>query len=118
MFATLRRSRVTDRLPGRTAIARVDHRTKRLPPRLKAGEIAVIDHIDLDRIAAEALVERGAAAVVNAAPSVSGRYPNLGPEILLRAGVPLVDDMGKQLLASVREGDVVRLDGDTLYDHN
>jgi len=57
---------------------RVDRRTKALVQRLLPGEIAVIDHSDLDRVAAEALIEAGAVAVVNAAPSMSGRYPNLG----------------------------------------
>ena len=100
---------------GVVGIARVDARTKNLTKRIRAGEIAVIDHVDLDRVAAEALVGAGVAAVVNVAPSISGRYPNLGPEVLLDAGVPLVDDVGPELLSAVREGDLVRLDGGTLY---
>src|SRR5579875_497490 len=116
MFETLRRTRTAERLPGITGVARVDRRTKRMVGRLRPGDIAVIDHVDLDRVAAEALVEAGVGAVINAAPSVSGRYPNLGPEILLRAGVPLVDGVGSHVLGAVREGDRVRLDGDTLYD--
>ena len=71
-----------DRLSGPV---RVDARTKRLTKRLRAGEVAVIDHTDLDRVAAEALAEARPAAVLNAAPSVSGRYPNLGPGILVNA---------------------------------
>src|SRR5215211_1935042 len=65
---------------------RLDRRTKNLTKRLQPGEVAVIHHTDLDRVSAEALVEAGAGAVVNAVPSVSGRYPNLGPGILLAAG--------------------------------
>jgi uncharacterized membrane-anchored protein len=84
-------------------------------PRLRPGDVAVIDHEDLDRVAAEALVDAGAGAVVNAAPSISGRYPNLGPLILAEAGVPLVDTVGPLLLDKVREGDRVRLDGDRIY---
>jgi len=93
----------------------VDTRTKRLVGRLQPGEIAVIDHEDLDRVSAEGLVAAGAAAVVNAAPSISGRYPNLGPLIVLRAGIPLVDSVGALLLQKVREGDPVRLDGDRVF---
>jgi len=93
----------------------VDTRTKRLVGRLQPGEIAVIDHEDLDRVSAEGLVAAGAAAVVNAAPSISGRYPNLGPLIVLRAGIPLVDSVGPLLLQKVREGDPVRLDGDRVF---
>ena len=102
-------------MPGVTAVARVDRRTKNLTKRLRPGEIAVIDHLDLDRVSAEALVACGAGAVLNVAPSTSGRYPNLGPEILLAAGIPLVDGFGSDLLSRVGEGDLVRLDGNVLY---
>ena len=88
---------------------RVDARTKRLTKRLRAGEIAVIDHTDLDRVAAEALAEARPAAVLNAAPSVSGRYPNLGPGILVDAGIPLIDDLGADIMR-VREGQHVDID--------
>ena len=77
-----------------TGTAQVDARTKNLTKRLAAGSIAVIDHEDLDRVSAEGLVESRVAAVVNAARSTSGRYPNLGPGILLEAGIPLIDDCG------------------------
>ncbi len=79
------------------------------------GDVAVIDHEDLDRVSAEALVEAGVVAVVNAARSCTGRYPNLGPRILLEAGVPLVDGVGPLLLQKVREGDTVRIEGDRIY---
>ena len=111
---TLRRTRADD-LPGVTAVARVDRRTKNLTKRINSGEIAVVDHLDLDRVSAEALVGCEVAAVVNAAPSISGRYPNLGPRIVLAAGIPLVDDVGPDLFTRVREGDVVRIDGATIY---
>jgi uncharacterized membrane-anchored protein len=95
-------------------IARVDARTKRLVLRAQPGEIAVIDHEDLDRVSAEALLEVGVAGVVNASRSISGRYPNLGPLILLQAGVPLVDAVGPLVLRKVREGDPIRLEGDRI----
>ena len=75
----------------------------------------MIDHEDLDRVAAEALVRAGVAAVVNAAPSISGRYPNLGPKILDEAGIPLVDRVGPLVLQKVRDGDPVHLDDDRLF---
>jgi uncharacterized membrane-anchored protein len=93
----------------------VDRRTKRLVQRAQPGDIAVIDHEDLDRVSAEGLIEAGVAAVVNAARSISGRYPNLGPLTLVRAGVPLIDCVGPLLLRKVHEGDPVRLDGDRLF---
>ena len=109
-----RRSRSHD-LPGISATARLDHRTKNLTKRLQPGDIAIIDHADLDRVSAEALIRRQAAAVVNAAPSISGRYPNLGPQLLVEAGVPLVDDVGPDVFDRVSEGQQVRLDGETVY---
>lgn len=99
--------------------ARVDARTKALTKRLRPGDVAVIDHVDLDRVSAEALVACRPAAVLNAARSTSGRYPNLGPEILVEAGVPLVDDLGPDVM-SVTEGHTLRvvdgrvLDGETV----
>ena len=83
--------------------------------RLRPGEIAVVDHVDMDRAAAVALVEAGVAAVVNAAPSISGRYPNLGPRHLIDAGVVLVDDVGGQVLAAVDDGEPIRVDGGSVY---
>jgi uncharacterized membrane-anchored protein len=93
----------------------VDHRTKRLVLRAQPGDVAVIDHEDLDRVSAEGLVSAGVSGVVNASRSTSGRYPNLGPLILVEAGVPLIDSVGPLLLEKVREGDPVRLDGDRVF---
>lgn len=91
--------------------ARVDRRTKHLVRRLKPGDIAVINHVDLDRVAAETLVEAKPAAVLNAAKSISGRYPNLGPGILNEAGIPLIDDLGTAIM-DVREGEHLEIDDD------
>jgi uncharacterized membrane-anchored protein len=104
----LRRRGAPTEIGGRV---RLDRRTKNLTKRLRPGEIAVIHHSDLDRVSAEALVEAGVAAVVNAVPSVSGRYPNLGPSILMDAGIPLIDDVGDQIFATVHEGDLLTIDG-------
>ena len=91
--------------------ARVDRRTKNLIPRLQPGEIAVIDHQDLDRVAAEGLILAKAGAVVNAARSSTGRYHNLGPLLLAAAGIPVVDDVGMGVLTAVREGQLLEVDG-------
>jgi len=97
------------------ATARLDRRTKNLTKRLRPGDIAIIDHADLDRVAADALVRCQVAAVVNVAPSITGRYPNQGPMLLVTAGIPLLDDVGPDVFAQVKEGQQVRLDGETLY---
>jgi uncharacterized membrane-anchored protein len=90
--------------------ARVDRRTKDMIPRLQAGEIAVINHRDLDRVAADGLIEAGVVAVVNCAQSISGRYPNGGPIRIVQAGITLVDDVGVELMDTLHEGDVVRIE--------
>jgi uncharacterized membrane-anchored protein len=111
---TLRRARSAE--PGTVAgTARLDRRTKRLVGRLRPGEIAIIDHVDLDRVAADSLVAVGVAAVLNAKPSVSGRYPNLGPEVLVQAGIPLIDDLGEAIFQQVREGNLVRVEDNTVF---
>ncbi len=94
----------------------MDARTKRLVQRAQPGDIAVIDHEDLDRVSADALIAAGIGGVVNASRSISGRYPNLGPLRLIEAGIPLVDAVGPLLLRKVRDGDLLRLDGDRVYD--
>jgi uncharacterized membrane-anchored protein len=95
--------------------ARVDNRTKRLTRRLHPGDIAVIDHDDLDRLAAEELVEAQPGAVLNAGRSISGRYPNVGPLLVAAAGIPLIDDIGPDLMERLREGQVVRVEGPEIF---
>lgn len=92
------------------AAARVDRSTAGLTARLRPGEVAVLDHLDLDRTSAERLLRRGVAAVVNVAPSLSGRTLAGGAQTLVAAGVPLLDDVGTEVLATVRDGQQVVLD--------
>ena len=118
MRLSLRRSTAPEG-PGFAGPVRVDPRTKNLTKRLRPGDIAVIDHLDLDRVSAEALAACQPRAVLNAARSTSGRYPNLGPDILVSAGIPLIDDLGPDVM-TLHEGRAVRvvdgaiLDGDRL----
>ncbi|HZJ07151.1 MAG TPA: putative cytokinetic ring protein SteA [Nocardioidaceae bacterium] len=109
------RQKDAERLPGIVATARVDRRTTALAPRLRPGDIAVIDHLDLDRDSAEVLVDRGAVAVVNASPFISGRYANLGPELLARSGVALVDNVGSDIFTKVNDGATIRLHDGELF---
>ena len=97
-----------------TGPVRSDRRTKDLVTRLEPGDVAVIDHLDIDTVAAESLVAAQPAAVLNAAESSSGRYPNEGPLLLLRAGIPLVDALGDALMERVAEGDTATVEGDTV----
>jgi len=91
-------------------VARLGKRTKDLTKRLRPGEIAIIDHEDIDRVAAEALVEREPAAVLNVAASTSGRYPNAGPRILVDAGIVLVDSLGDEVFERIRDGERITVE--------
>ena len=92
-------------------IARLGKRTKHLVKRLRRGDIAIIDHTDLDRVSAEELISCGVEAVVNTSPSSSGRYPNAGPLLLVQAGVLLVDAPGARLFEDLAEGDTIVIRG-------
>jgi uncharacterized membrane-anchored protein len=101
--------------PGVTGIARVDRRTGDLLRRIGHGDIVILDQVDLDRATADALVDAEVAGVVNASPSISGRFPNLGPEIVVGAGIVLVDGVGPEVLRAVKEGSKVRLHEGGVY---
>jgi len=108
MVLRRKRSASPDEVVGR---ARVGKRTKDLTKRLEPGDIAVIDHADIDRVAADGLIDAGVVAVVNASLSISGRYPNGGPLRLVKAGVLLLDDVGHSIMDAVIDGQQVCLKG-------
>ncbi len=112
------RPKVAENTPGIVGTARLDRRTNTLVRRLRPGDIAVIDHLDLDRDNAEAMVDRGAVAVVNASAFISGRYPNLGPELLVKSGVALLDNVGPDVFSKVNDGATVRLHDGQLFVRN
>jgi uncharacterized membrane-anchored protein len=114
MRLRLRRRGTRDAVVGP---ALVDRRTKDLVRRLQPaqGAIAVIDHTDIDRVAAEGLIAEGAIAVVNAGQSISGRYPNGGPIRIVEAGIPLLDMVGPEILDRVVEGDELRIEGGEVW---
>jgi uncharacterized membrane-anchored protein len=98
-----------------TGAAKLDRRTKNLVRRLGPGDVAVIDHTDLDRVSAEELLESGVRVVVNVAPSQSGRFPNPGPLLLVRAGVRLIDAPGAPIFDEVSEGELLTVRGASVF---
>ncbi|AWK72390.1 putative cytokinetic ring protein SteA [Rhodococcus sp. NPDC019627] len=108
-------SRNTETLPGVSGIARVDRNTAKLLRRVGPGDVVVLDELDLDRGTADALVKAGVLAVVNASPSISGRYPNLGPEVIVANGILLIDSAGTEVFKSIKDGSKVRIDGGCVY---
>ncbi|MDR0350612.1 MAG: hypothetical protein LBH64_03570 [Coriobacteriales bacterium] len=87
--------------------ARLGKRTKDLIVHLRPTDVAIIDHEDIDRVSADGLVASGVKVVVNAAKSISGRYPNIGPRIIVSAGVLLIDEVGPAAFERLRDGDTV-----------
>ncbi len=108
-------ARNTDTLPGLSGIARVDRNTSRLLRRVGPGDVVVLDELDIDRFTADALVEAGVLAVINASPSISGRYPNLGPEVIVANGITLIDTVGAEVFKKVKDGSKIRLDEGIVY---
>ncbi|PPJ18876.1 putative cytokinetic ring protein SteA [Nocardia nova] len=108
-------SRNTETLPGVTGMARVDRNTRRLLKRVGAGDVVVLDEMDIDRLTADRLVEAGVAAVINASPSISGRYPNLGPEVLAANGIVLLDAVSADVFGKIKDGSKVRIDAGVVY---
>jgi len=98
-----------------TGRARLGRRTKDLVKRLGPEDVAIVDHADLDRVSAEELAESGIRAVVNVARSTTGRFPNPGPLELVRAGIRLVDAPGAPLFDLLTDGELVRLDGGSVW---
>jgi uncharacterized membrane-anchored protein len=101
--------------PGLVGTAQVDRDLDRLLRRVGPGDIVVLDARDLDRVTADALIDAGVAAVINASPSISGRYPNLGPEVLVANGVILIDDTGQEVFKKVKDGARVRVHDGAVY---
>jgi uncharacterized membrane-anchored protein len=95
--------------------ARADRKTKELVKRLCPGDIAIIDHADIDRVAAENLIRCAPSAVINASTSFTGRYPHMGPLLIAEAGIPLIDDVGPEVLELLTEGEELRLVGSDLW---
>ncbi|QIK76428.1 putative cytokinetic ring protein SteA [Nocardioides piscis] len=105
----LTRQRRAPAAPGISGVARVDRRTSHLLARLRPGDFAVVDHPDMDRATAQSLVDRGVGAVLNCAPMISGRFPNLGPQVLVDAGVRVYDGLGPDVFSRVKDGSRVRI---------
>lgn len=101
-------------LPGLAGTARVSPRADVLP-RLRPGDVAVLQHTDLAQDTARALVRAEVAAVVTAQPLVSGRYPSLGPQVLAESGIPVVDRIGPEGFAAIRDGARLRVHDGNLY---
>ena len=97
------------------AVARIDKRTKNIVKRLRPGEVAVIDHTDIDKVSAEALIECRPAFVVNAACSITGNYPNLGPLMLVASGINILDETGQRVFECIKEGARVELFGNAIF---
>jgi uncharacterized membrane-anchored protein len=97
------------------ARARLDHRTKNLAKRIQQGEIAVIDHADLDQVSADSLIKAKVRLVINASPSITGKYPNPGPAVLLKEGIGILDNVGPEIFQKVHEGDIIEIKDNQIW---
>jgi uncharacterized membrane-anchored protein len=97
------------------AKARLDHRTKNLAKRIQQGEIAIIDHADLDQVSADSLIKARVRLVINASPSITGKYPNPGPAELLKEGIGILDNVGPDVFQKVHEGDIIEIRNNQIW---
>ncbi|HHX01905.1 MAG TPA: hypothetical protein GX739_04445 [Firmicutes bacterium] len=95
--------------------ARLGRKTKELVKHLQPREIAIIDHADLDALGAQQLADCGVSIVLNAADSITGRYPNLGPQLLVERGIILIDQLGAAIFESVQDGDCLQIIDENVY---
>ena len=91
--------------------ARLGRRTKLITKSLASGDIAVLDHRDLDRVSAEDLIAAGVLAVLNCSRSSTGAYPNMGPLLIVQAGIHLVDLPDDTLFKRLKDGDAITVRG-------
>ncbi|TAH63516.1 MAG: hypothetical protein EWM50_02465 [Gottschalkiaceae bacterium] len=91
-----------------------DRKTKNLVKRLRTGDIAIIDHKDIDEIAAISLVESKVKCVLNLNKSISGKYPNKGPSILVDAGIILLESKNKEIFDIVCEGEELEINNNLI----
>lgn len=97
---------------------RLDKKTKNLTRRIKPDEIAVIDHKDIDQIAGQSLIDKKVKAVLNTRESISGKYPNKGPLIIVNAGIVLIDNCEENLFSNLHEEDKVVIKDNLIYKNN
>lgn len=100
------------------APVKIDKKTKKLVNRINEGEIAIIHHRDIDEIAANSLVNRKVIAVINCEQSISGRYPNLGPSILVKSNIKIYDIVQGDLLKDLRDNDIITISKDQVILNN
>ncbi|MGF7184971.1 putative membrane-anchored protein [Desulfitispora alkaliphila] len=98
-----------------TGPAKIDERTKDLVKRLSCGDIAIINHKNIDEVAAKALIEKKIAAVINMSKSIEGDYPNTGPLLILEAGIKIIDNCGKEILEKISEGEEICLTNNLIF---
>lgn len=89
----------------------MDRRTKNLVKRLKKKDIAVINHDDIDEVAANSLIDIRPRAIINAQPSITGRYPAKGVYKILKADIPVLDEVGESIFDILREGNAIEIRG-------
>ncbi|MBB6053344.1 putative cytokinetic ring protein SteA [Armatimonas rosea] len=109
-------TRGKEKAQSHTLEVRLGRRTKALAPTLSPGCLVVIDHPDLDAVAAQMLLRARPAAIINCQPFVTGRYPNRGPRVLLEAGIPLYELPGCDLFGVLKDGERLRLSDRRLAD--
>ncbi len=95
--------------------ARIDERTKNLVKRLKRNDIAIINHDDIDEVAANSIIDIRPQIVINADVSITGKYPAKGVYKILKAGIPVLDEVGQDIFNNVKENALLEIKDNQIY---
>lgn len=101
--------------PQLTGRLRKDRVTKNLVRRLRPGDIALLDHTNLDWVAAESLVSCGVRAILNTGIFCTGLFPPTAIQYLVRKGIRLVDRLPDRLFDQIKEGERISLLNGNIY---
>lgn len=93
---------------------KIDRKTKNLVKRLNSSDIAIIRHMDIDELSARSLLESKVSVILNSENSITGRYPNPGPKILVDAGILLIDELGESFFEALSENDEIVVDNNII----
>ncbi len=91
-------------LPGLQGVVRDCSATGKGFKRLAPGDIAVVDAPDIDRSLAQRLIDAKVAVVINTSQFTTGSVPNYGPQMMLDAGMLLIEGVGSDVWSSVKDG--------------
>jgi uncharacterized membrane-anchored protein len=93
-------------------------KTKELSQRIPLSSFALLDHSDIDEMAALSLIQKKVKGVLNYSSSMTGQYPSLGTIKLIEANIPVYDvDQPEKVKNALSQGDIITIEEQELWVH-